>query len=311
MLFVMSYPMVESLRLPERLPRAAKEFVRLPRSIALPTLQNGAQVVIGHRPQHRVNVIWHHHPGLQVIPLPVKETEGTDHEVGDLRTSEPALPLALVQVSFQLTKVVPFNFFQDIRTRRCGTVLLRASRVCMKSCQAFCPFRLNFKQHLFRKRIRQPESDEVAGSFPLYVRQIPARVNSRHQWLALRRLHACSPQFKPDAVDPWIPLSRKHGRKLRLNPFVTQQVSSTRPQTLPSLTRRGSADFQSAVSPTCSRLAADYSGDLSSSGRIAESNSAILQIENLRYEQSLRYYQKWFHERNSANSFALPVDRYE
>ena len=83
-------PMVEGLRLPERLAGAAEQPVGFAGGEPFPALDNGAERVVGDRPEDGVDMVRHHHPRSEMIPLAVEVPERVHREFGDLRATQPA-----------------------------------------------------------------------------------------------------------------------------------------------------------------------------------------------------------------------------
>ncbi len=72
-ILVVANKVVKRLRLPKLFTRPLQELIRFARGVALPALQNLAQCPARQWSQHRVNVIRHDHPCLQLISGPLKE----------------------------------------------------------------------------------------------------------------------------------------------------------------------------------------------------------------------------------------------
>ena len=270
MLLIIANPVIERFRLPEWLTCAAEKLVRLPGSKPLPALYDAAQRMGWHRPQDRMNVIRHDYPGVQLIALSGEEAESVGNQLGNLRPSKPALTATSIQITLQFAVVVPFNSFQSIPFGQGGTQLPGGRFLGVEPGQTFRPLCLEFKQHFPRKRVRETEGDEVSGAFPFDVRQIAARMNSRTQGICSLRFHSCGTQLETYAFKLRIGFLRKHGRRIAAFGSSAQL-------------HRRSADFQSAVSPTCSRLRVGHGGGRRIIRSTADYKSAIQQIENLRY----------------------------
>ena len=274
MLRITSNPMIKRLRLPECAAGAAQQLICLAGGLPFPALNNSAQRIIRHWPQHSMDVIGHHHPGIQSISFIREESKRASDDVSDLRVAQPAFARAAVQKFLHLAKIVSLNVFECILQSMPGTVFGGGLLHHLQPVQSFRAFRLILYQHIFGKRIGEPESYKVTRSFALNVRQVTTRVNAGTQGICRLRLHAGHTQFKLHALRFRISLRRKHARNLRFGGDVMQAYRRAHAR---------SAELHSAVSQNCILRPVRRFHGLTNNERSADCKSAIQQIKNLRY----------------------------
>src|SRR5213080_1827634 len=115
-----------------------------------------------------------------------------------------------------------------------------------------------------------------SGALAFHVRQVPACVDARTQGIRRLRLHAGSAQFKLHASNSRISVCGEHGA-------IVARAGKLRNRTIPCALQR-SAELHSAVSQSYILRRAGEAGGTGQLPHPAEYNSAIQQIENLRYE---------------------------
>jgi len=229
-------PVVKRLRLPK--PRAAtvQQTVGARGRELFPTFHNVADSVIGHRPEHGVDVIRHHHPGIEPVALVVEKANGFGNQVGNVRSAQRAFADAGIQIPFDLARVFPLNVFGFGRR----TVGIRTAQACGL-------FRKKPQQHFLRQRVGEPKRDEVSCSFPLYVRQVSPRMNAAAKRIDRLGLDARGAQLVMHPFQLRIAFRRTHGDRVANWPSTSNAEISRSP---------GSAGFQPAVSRVSNPLAA-------------------------------------------------------
>jgi hypothetical protein len=252
MFLVISNPVIERLRLPKGLARAAQQLVCLARGEPFPALDDRTQSVIGHRPQDCVNVIGHNYPRLQQVAFPLKKSNCPRNQFSYLRFLQPAFPATAIKVSFYFSLVVVLDFIQRLGFRRVNLRLFRRRLLNVESRQPLGALGLNFYKDLLRQRISQTKSDKITRAFPLNVRQIAASVRPRLQPTLLPGLDAGRPQLKSHTLQSLIALRGKHRRALSHELSASQPRNTNFRKAFRIADFRGAdvrnADFQSAVS---------------------------------------------------------------
>jgi len=180
----------------------------------------------------------------------------------------------------------------------------------MKSLRAIC---LILEQDIFRQRIRESKSYEIAGAFSFYVRQKTARVNTRLQRVCRFRFDTRCTKLEFHVVNPRIAFLRNHRgtvgqRGGRVQCFVSrknrrhaecnsalrgngrqnglmkdEREAMRKELRETSCDRNSSAELHSAVSQIFNLPGVRKCRRLSTISRLAECDSAIRQITNLRY----------------------------
>jgi hypothetical protein len=272
MLVVIANPVIEGFRLPERLAGAAKNLVRLACCISFPALQNDTQFVVRHRPEHGMNMVWHHNPCAQKVSFIFEMPDCSGNQVRNFRTPQPAFTRAFIQIRFHFAVIVPLDCLQVVNRLNTFGQFFRGLLVGTEASQSVSASGLNFKKDFFGKRIRQTKSDKVTRSFAFHMRQISSSVNSRPQRVSSFGIDAGGAQFISQPFPAWILLFWQHVAKIRLNAERRQHFRS--------------AELHSAVSPTCSRQGVRQFESRGIFKRSAECNSAIQQSKTLRYDKT-------------------------
>src|SRR5437879_4734809 len=136
MFFIITNPMIERFRLPERFACAAKKLIGLSTRVTFPTLNDLAQGLVWHRPEHDMSMIWHHDPGVQMIALACKVLDSINYQLSDLWLTQPALSAATVEVSLNLPVIIPLKLCQSACLRGSGAELFCRILLCVKTGQA-------------------------------------------------------------------------------------------------------------------------------------------------------------------------------
>ena len=87
------------------------------------------------------------------------------HDRRNLRVGQETSTHTLIQKSFYLAPVIELDFFQLFLR----SVALQF-RVGAQPLQLFSSLPLKFQEHRLGQRVSEAESDEVGGTFVLYVR---------------------------------------------------------------------------------------------------------------------------------------------
>ena len=148
-------------------------MVDLMRRIGFPTVQNVAQGPSRHRPDDRVDVIRHHHPGPQFITLSVKKSNCPGDNPCQFRLAQMTNAMARIQIFVHPARIPP----EQLLLLMPGQRTLRGLGLAENSLALL----FELEQHLFRQRARLAERDKISSAFALQMRQHPARVQSRNQ----------------------------------------------------------------------------------------------------------------------------------
>jgi hypothetical protein len=127
---------------------------------------------------YRMNVVGHHHPGVQRIALAFKETKRSGDEGRNLRLFQPALAVAGIQVGIHAFGIPVEQLFLFLPGQGAilGDGLLQDS----------FPLALQPEQDFSWKCAGKPEGDKVAGPLALEVRQRASGVQPGNQPRRLR-----------------------------------------------------------------------------------------------------------------------------
>jgi hypothetical protein len=258
MFLVIANPVVIRFSLPESLTRLSKKFIRFAGCKPFPTLDNRTQGFIRHGPEDDVNMVWHHDPRVKVVAGAMKKTQRSNNDIRNFGSSKPAFAAVGVKKVFQFPKIIAFDLFNRIIRRSELALFALIRRWGVEPMKSFGTLGLIFQQHVFRQRIHESKGNKIARALAFDVRKKAARMNSRPKRICRLRFNSGGTKFKFYAIKPWIFLGGNHGRRLRRR-VVRRQW-------------RGFAE--------CAALGDSVPSNCS---RSAECNSAIQQIENLRY----------------------------
>jgi hypothetical protein len=111
---------------------------------------------------YRMNVVGHHHPGVQRIALAFKKTKRSGDEARNLRLFQPALAVAGIQVGIHAFGIPVEQRFLFLPGE--GAILIQG---LLHDGFALA---LQLEQDFSRKRAGKPEGDKVAGPLALQVR---------------------------------------------------------------------------------------------------------------------------------------------
>ena len=220
-------------------------------------------------------MVWHNDPRIQSETFALKKPKRLGGQISNLGSLEPAFAPALVQIVLELPKVTPLNLVQDFWLWRSGPKVLCRVSLSVESLQPFGTLGLVFEQNVLWQRIRETKRDEVSGALAFHVREVSPCVDSRTQRIGRLRLNACGAQLMLHAFGSRISLGGDHDRRIAGSAGVVQPRRRLRCR---------SAELHSTVSQICNRQRARRFGNSRVCGRFAECNSAIRQIENLRYD---------------------------
>lgn len=133
------------------------------------------------RTHQHMQVIWHHHEAVEVIPLLGEMVKRLHHHLPALQPSQPTRPMPLVCPPLQAT----FKLLV-IRSLRISIPRLRMGM------EKDFPLRLPLPQHVQRDRITQPPSHEVSAARLLTMRQSPPSLRELDHGVVRfkRQLHA-------------------------------------------------------------------------------------------------------------------------
>jgi hypothetical protein len=213
-------------------------------------------------------MIRHDDPGMEMVASVVEKPQGFGDQIRYFGSFQPALALARIKEMLKLAKIISLDFFHGI----IGLMLLPLFLyrwLVLKSVEPFGAFCLNFKQHIFRQGIVESKGYEIARSLAFDMRKKTAGVNARAKAGSRFWFDAISAKFEFYAIKPWILLGGDHGVMLKRRVDQRQW--------------RRFADggvLGDSMPLNCSRS--------------AECNSAIQQIENLRYGPALQNSDKLF-----------------
>jgi hypothetical protein len=266
MFFVIANPMVVRFSLPESIACLSEKLIGFARRESFQALKDRAHGFVRHRPEDHVDMIGHDDPRMEVIPSNVEKPQSSSHGICYFGPFQPALTLACIQETLELAKIVALDFVKRI-LRRWFLKFFSVRRQRDKATESFRALCLQLKQHSLWQRICKSECDEIARAFTFYVREKTSRVNSRSKGVRRFWLNSGCAQFEIYAVKPGILFGRSHGERLRQ--------------------REGEAQ--------CSRFCGGVDGSMPSIWtRFAECNSAIQQIENLRYGGGTQFGQTFY-----------------
>src|ERR1035437_8670969 len=95
---VVPNPVVERFGLPKGRPDTVQYPVGSGGGVLFPALQNLADRVIGDRPENRMHMVRHHHPGVEPVPLVNEEPNGSRNQLRQIRAPQHALADSFVQI---------------------------------------------------------------------------------------------------------------------------------------------------------------------------------------------------------------------
>lgn len=236
-LHIVANPVVERFALPKSIAGTTEQFVRFPRSEALPTFQDVAQELIRHRPHHDVNVIGHHHPFAQFVALAIEVHQSLVDQRTDLRFPQMTLTCSLVEI--------PLHFTQELAVDLLA--LLHSALRGEMPANGFGPVPLELHEHFAWQRIRETEGHEVSGPLALYMRQVAPAVDARSKRVLLELFFFCpiASYFKSCAIEARVVRSRRAGCHVAT---VPNRLSARKPveQTAGLLYRRSVTGCRSA-----------------------------------------------------------------
>src|SRR5262249_17871817 len=105
LLFAIAHESVPIIFLPE-LTAPSQQPICFLRRVFFPTLQDLRHRRSAHLEQC-VNVVWHHHPGPQIITLAVKEPHCALHNLSNLRSAQMTLTTSTVEIRLQFRATLP------------------------------------------------------------------------------------------------------------------------------------------------------------------------------------------------------------
>ena len=182
-------------------------------------------------------MIGHHNPLPQNVTLPVKKLHGPGNQFGDVGPAQMASPNSIIEVSLHLPQEIPVDALLVVGHNT--PVSLRV----IKGPKALRLLSFETKQYVLRQRVRQPESNEIIGPFPLDMWQVPARVNTATLRIDGRVLDTGRSKLITDSLQS------------RILGFGHRHSVCERGRTINA--QRRSAGFQPAVSPISNRQRVD------------------------------------------------------
>jgi hypothetical protein len=280
MFFIVANPMIIRLPLPECIPCESKNLVGFARSKALPALHDIAHRIIRNRPENSVDVVRHDDPRIQSVAFAVEKAQRPCNQIRNISSLQPATALISIEEIFQFSKIVAFNLLRRIIRLSGFALLLRNFLLGLEPLEppgAFCPV---FKEHVFWQRICKTKCNKVTRPLTLHMRQETARMNSGPQRVGRIRFNTCGAKFKCHPINSRILFLGKHGGRIARAHHARQTFVTL--QTVTSVRRR-SAELHSAASQIFNLPRVIKFQHAQKNSRPAEFNSAIQQIENLRY----------------------------
>ena len=227
---IVTDPVVERFRLPECFPPAMQKLVGLFARVGLPTVQDATQSMLWVRPDHCMNMIGHHHPGVQFVAMPGKEFYCTRYQVGDFTLAHPAIAVAGIKQRFDFIAIPRQQFL----------LLVPGERTLRRSCLLENDRSLVLESGDFVRGQGTCETEgyEVNGAFTFKMRKLPAEMQAgkkpvgsfmRLSFALVRLLHGAT-MTEPYPLDKCAaarggrhPACRRAGRPARRIEFYAVQ----------------------------------------------------------------------------------------
>jgi hypothetical protein len=170
--FFVSNPVIVGFPLPERLVTQTDHLFGPARTELLPRFENIPQQMIGHRPDNRVNMVWHYHPFIQQITAYMEVPQGVGQQIANVRATQMAGSRSPVKMAFHLASKIPCDFFHGIIDR------LASFGRLIQSPQPFVLFLLKLQHDFLRQGIRKSKSDKIGSAFAFHMRQIATAMDA-------------------------------------------------------------------------------------------------------------------------------------
>jgi hypothetical protein len=133
-------------------------------------VQDAAQGVAGHRPKDDVDVIGHHDPRVQFVPLALKERNGASDQAGEARLAEVTDAVTGIEVSVHAIRIPAKEFFLLMPGERA----FRSHRLLEDDVALlFEP-----EQEIRRQRASLTERDEIRAAFFLEMGENAAEMET-------------------------------------------------------------------------------------------------------------------------------------
>jgi len=238
MFFIVANPMVKRFPLPESFAGFPDDLVCFASGITFPTLHDRTHSLIRRRPEDDVHMVRHDDPSIQSVTVAIEKTERPSDQIRNLGPFQPTFSAAGIEEMFEIAKIVALNFFN--RVLGCGRFarLISRGRLAVEAMQSLRAIGLILKQDIFRQRIRESKSYEIARAFAFDVREKTASVNTRSQRVCRLWFDAVCAKFEFHAVNSGIAFLRTHGGRLAKEHVDRNVLCAGNVHVLPSATRR-------------------------------------------------------------------------
>ncbi len=189
LLVVVADPVAVRLGLPEASLGHTNEWLGAARRVLLPAFKNISDRPVGRWPEQDMNVVWHHHPLAQKIPIGLEMRDRATYRVRHFRPTQVASSVSLVEVTLHS----PMKVAVDVHLGIANGVALPHG--FLPAPQPFTMLCLELEQHLSAQRVGKAKRDEIRGALSLDVGKVTARMHAGTQRIGNRWLHTRCSQF--------------------------------------------------------------------------------------------------------------------
>ena len=131
------------------------------RAIAFPASEDVAQQMVGHGPNHGMNVVGHDDPRGEQIALPIKVPKRVGDQLSDVGSPQPARSRSLVKVALHPPVIVAVNCLLRFRRRIGSRSAFRGVATSQERLQSLGALGLELKQDFPGQGVVKTKGDEI------------------------------------------------------------------------------------------------------------------------------------------------------